>query len=108
MDTIKIANEVVAVIAALAAMEVDGVKSMADNITNEMIQKLSKKNLSKGVRVDVNEGRVSVVLMLNIDYNANIPKVSENVQNRVKNAIESTTDLCVLEVVVKVAGVSVA
>ena len=108
MDTIKIANEVVAVIAALAAMEVDGVKSMADNITNEMIQKLSKKNLSKGVRVDVNEGRVSVVLMLNIDYNANIPKVSENVQNRVKNAIESMTDLCGLEVVVKVAGVSVA
>ena len=67
MDTIKIANEVVAVIAALAAMEVDGVKSMAGNITNEMIQKLSKKSLSKGVRVDVNEGRVSVVLMLNID-----------------------------------------
>ena len=108
MDTIKIANEVVAVIAALAAMEVDGVKSMADNITNEMIQKLSKKNLSKGVRVDVNEGRVSVVLMLNIDYNANIPKVSENVQNRVKNALESMTALCVLEVVVKVAWVSVA
>ena len=100
MDTIKIANEVVAVIAALAAMEVDGVKSMAGNITNEMIQKLSKKSLSKG--------RVSVVLMLNIDYNASIPKVSENVQNRVKNAIESMTDLCVLEVVVKVAGVSVA
>ena len=93
MDTIKIANEVVAVIAALAAMEVDGVKSMAGNITNEMIQKLSKKSLSKGVRVDVNEGRVSVVLMLNIDYNASIPKVSENVQNRVKNAIESMTDL---------------
>lgn len=93
MDTIKIANEVVAVIAALAAMEVDGVKSMAGNITNEMIQKLSKKSLSKGVRVDVNEGRVSVVLMLNIDYNASIPKVSEDVQNRVKNAIESMTDL---------------
>ena len=108
MDTIKIANEVVAVIAALAAMEVDGVKSMAGNITNEMIQKLSKKSLSKGVRVDVNEGRVSVVLMLNIDYNASIPKVSEDVQNRVKNAIESMTDLCVLEVVVKVAGGSVA
>ena len=80
MDTIKIANEVVAVIAALAAMEVDGVKSMAGNITNEMIQKLSKKSLSKGVRVDVNEGRVSVVLMLNIDYNASIPKVSEDVE----------------------------
>ena len=62
---IKIADEVVAIIAALAATEVEGVASMAGNITNELIGKLGMKNLSKGVKVDVLEGIVTVSLALN-------------------------------------------
>ena len=63
---IKIADEVVAIIAALAATEVEGVASMAGNITNELIGKLGMKNLSKGVKVDVLEGIVTVSLALNL------------------------------------------
>ena len=59
---VKIADEVVAIIAALAATEVEGVASMAGNITNELISKLGMKNLSKGVKVDVLEGVVTVSL----------------------------------------------
>lgn len=102
---IKIADEVVAIIAALAATEVEGVASMAGNITNELIGKLGMKNLSKGVKVDVLEGIVTVSLALNLKYNYNIVEVSARVQEKVKNAIENMTGLEVADVNIKVAGV---
>ena len=102
---IKIADEVVAIIAALAATEVEGVASMAGNITNELIGKLGMKNLSKGVKVDVLEGIVTVSLALNLKYNYSIVEVSERVQEKVKNAIENMTGLEVADVNIKVAGV---
>ncbi len=102
---IKIADEVVAIIAALAATEVEGVVSMAGNITNELIGKLGMKNLSKGVKVDVLEGIVTVSLALNLKYNYSIVEVSARVQEKVKNAIENMTGLEVADVNIKVAGV---
>lgn len=102
---IKIADEVVAIIAALAATEVEGVASMAGNITNELIGKLGMKNLSKGVKVDVLEGIVTVSLALNLKYNYSIVEVSARVQEKVKNAIENMTGLEVVDVNIKVAGV---
>lgn len=100
---IKIADEVVAIIAALAATEVEGVASMAGNITNELIGKLGMKNLSKGVKVDVLEGIVTVSLALNLKYNYSIVEVSARVQEKVKNAIENMTGLEVADVNIKVA-----
>ena len=102
---IKIADEVVAIIAALAATEVEGVASMAGNITNELIGKLGMKNLYKGVKVDVLEGIVTVSLALNLKYNYSIVEVSARVQEKVKNAIENMTGLEVADVNIKVAGV---
>ena len=102
---IKIADEVVAIIAALAATEVEGVASMAGNITNELIGKLGMKNLSKGVKVDVLEGIVTVSLALNLKYNYSIVEVSARVQEKVKNVIENMTGLEVADVNIKVAGV---
>ena len=102
---IRIADEVVAIIAALAATEVEGVASMAGNITNELIGKLGMKNLSKGVKVDVLEGIVTVSLALNLKYNYSIVEVSARVQEKVKNAIENMTGLEVADVNIKVAGV---
>ena len=103
---IKIADEVVAIIAALAATEVEGVASMAGNITNELIGKLGMKNLSKGVKIDVSEGKVSVDLAINMEYGYNIPEVTGAVQDRVKNAIETMTGLAVEDVNIRVAGVN--
>ncbi len=85
---VQIADEVVAIIAGLAATEVEGVDSMAGNITNELVGKLGMKNLSKGVKVDVTEEHVSVDLSLNIRYGYNIPAVSEQVQEKVSTAID--------------------
>lgn len=103
---VKIASDVVAVIAGLAAAEVEGVYAMAGNITNELIAKLGKKNLSKGVKVQMEAGVAHVDMMINVRYGYNIPKVSEQVQERVSQQIETMTGLNVSEVNVRVAGVN--
>lgn len=105
LGEVKIADEVVAIIAALAATEVEGVASMAGNITNEVIGKLGIRNLSKGVKVDVLEGVVTVTLALNMKYNYSIVDVTGKVQEKVKNAVENMTGLEVADVNIKVAGV---
>ena len=105
LGEVKIADEVVAIIAALAATEVDGVASMAGNITNEVIGKLGIKNRSKGVKVDVLECVVTVSLALNLKYNYSIMDVSAKVQDKVKNAVENMTGLEVADVNIRVAGV---
>lgn len=105
LGEVQIADEVVAIIAGLAATEVDGVASMAGNITNELIGKLGMKNLSKGVKVDVLEGTVTVSLALNLKYGFSIMDISNKVQERVKAAIENMTGLAVADVNIKVAGV---
>lgn len=104
---VQIADEVVAIIAGLAAMEVEGVDSMAGNKTNEIAGKLGMKNLSKGVKVDVTEEEVSIDLVINMKYGYSIPRVSEQVQDKVKTAIETMTGLTVLDVNIKIAGVNV-
>ena len=95
----------VAIIAGLAATEVEGVASMAGNITNELVSKLGMKNLSKGVKVSVENGVVKVDLTLNIDYGYSVPKTSEKVQERVKSAIENMTGLTVSDVNIRIASV---
>ena len=85
LGEVQIADEVVATIAALAATEIEGVSSMAGNITNELIGKLGVKNLSKGVKVVVTDQKRDVgIFALNIDYGYSIMKVSEKVQDRSK------------------------
>ena len=105
MGEVQIADEVVAIIAGLAATEVEGVASMAGNITNELVGKLGMKNLSRGVKVAVQENEVTVELSLNMSYGYSIPKTSAKVQEKVKSAIESMTGLSVVEVNIYIAGV---
>ena len=104
---VQIADEVIAIIAGLAATEVKGVASMAGNVTNELVAKLGMKNLSRGVKVEVFDTSVSVDLALNLDYGYSIPSVCTKVQERVKSAIENMTGFSVLDVNIKIAGVNV-
>ncbi|MGI6011699.1 MAG: Asp23/Gls24 family envelope stress response protein [Ruminococcus sp.] len=106
IGTVQIADEVVAIIAGLAATEVEGVNSMAGNITNELVGKLGMKNLSKGVKVSVQDGMVSVDLNLNIKYGYAIPEVCSKVQDKVKSAIENMTGLSVSGINIGIAGVN--
>ncbi len=102
---IRIANEVVAVIAGLAATEVEGVESMDGNVTYAVISRLGVKNLSRGVKVGVEDGKVSIDLALNLLYGYPIPEVCTAVQDRVKSAIESMTGLTVMNVNVRICGI---
>ena len=105
VGTVQIADEVVAIIAGLAATEVEGVASIAGNITNELIGKLGMKKLQRGVKVEVAEGVVSVDLDINIKYGYSIPKARAVVQEKVKSAIENMTGLEVADVNVNIADV---
>ena len=107
LGEVKIADEVVAIIAGLAAMEVDGVASMSGNATRELISKLGMKSLSKGVKVDVLEGIVTVSLKLNLKYGYNVMDICQKVQEKVKAAIENMTGLTVADVNIRIAGVDV-
>ena len=102
---VRIADEVVAIIAGLAATEVDGVSSMAGNITNEIVSKLGMKNLSKGIMTEIVDNEVKVDVAIHIAYGFSIPEVSSKVQDKVKNAIENMTGLNVAVVNVRIASV---
>ena len=107
LGEVKIADEVVAIIAGLGATEVDGVASMAGNATRELVAKLGVKSLSKGVKVDVLEGIVTVSLALNLKYGYSIKTITGKVQEKVKAAIENMTGLEVADVNIRVAGVEI-
>ncbi|MCC8047430.1 MAG: Asp23/Gls24 family envelope stress response protein [Clostridiales bacterium] len=105
---VRIADEVVAIIAGLAASEVEGVASMAGNVTRDLINKLSFKSLSKGVRITVEDRTVKVALAINIRYGYNVPTTCAQIQEKVKTAIETMTGLDVAEVNVKIVNVQMS
>lgn len=104
---VQIADEVIAVIASIAATEVEGVAKMSGNITSEIAGMVGMKNLSKGVKVKVDEEmeKVDINLSLIMDYGVSIPDISREVQDRVKNSIETMTGLEVSEVNIRIAGI---
>ncbi|HHT47600.1 MAG TPA: Asp23/Gls24 family envelope stress response protein [Firmicutes bacterium] len=106
LGAIRIADEVVSIIAGLAATEVDGVASMSGGIAGGIAEALGRKNFSKGVKVEVGEEETSVDLFLIVRYGSRIPDVAWEVQENVKKAIENMTGLKVIKVNVHVQGVN--
>jgi uncharacterized alkaline shock family protein YloU len=105
VGVIRIADEVVGIIAGLAATEVSGVAGMSGGLVGGIAEMLGKKNLSKGVKVEVGEKEAAVDLYLIVEYGIRIPDIALKVQENVKRAIESMTGLDVVEVNVHVQGV---
>lgn len=106
LGAVQIADDVVAMIASLAATEVDGVSALVGNITNELMSKVGMKKLTKGVKVEVIEGVVSLELAIMIEYGHNIPQTCQDVQTKVKTAIENMTGLSVSDINIRIAGVN--
>ena len=104
--TVKIADDVVASIAGIAATEVAGVVSMAGNIGNELKSKMGVKNLAKGVKVEVIGKSVKADIALIVEYGYSIPAISQKVQEKVKSTIENMTGLTVTDVNIRIAGVN--
>jgi uncharacterized alkaline shock family protein YloU len=107
IGAIRISDEVVAIIAGIAATEVQGVAGMSGGIAGGIAEMLGRKNLSKGVKVEVGEKEAAVDLYIIVEYGCRIPEVSWDIQEKVKNSIETMTGLSVVEVNIHVQGVNI-
>ena len=105
LGVVRIADEVVSIIAGLAATEVNGIEGMSGGLVGGIAEILSKKNFAKGVKVEVGEKEAAVDLFIIVKYGVRIPDVALSVQENVKQAIETMTGLSVVEVNVHVQGV---
>ena len=106
-EGIKISSEVVSVIAGVAVSEVSGVYSMAGGFAGGISEVLSgKRNLSKGIKVELGEKEVKIDVNIIVEYGLRIPDVAFEIQNRVKKAVEAMTGLKVVAVNIHVQGVN--
>ena len=106
-EGIKISNDVIAVIAGVAASEVPGVSAMAGGLTGGLTEALKgKKNLAKGIKVEATEKTAKIDVNIIVEYGSRIPDVAFEIQNRVKKSVENMTGLKVEEVNVHVQGVN--
>lgn len=105
LGAIKIADEVVSIIAGLAATEIEGIAGMSGGVVGGIAEMLGRKNFSKGVKVEVGEREAAVDLYIIVKYGARIPDVALSAQENIKKAIETMTGLSVVEVNVHVQGV---
>ena len=106
-SNIKIADDVVAVIAGVAVSEVQGVYEMSGGFAGGISEVLSgKKNLAKGIKVEINEKTTKIDVNIIVEYGTRIPDVAFEIQNKVKKVVETMTGLTVSEVNVHVQGVN--
>lgn len=105
LGNIHISEEVLAVIAAASALEVEGVGGLAANLGTDLAELLGKKTLSRGIRLEVAEENVTVDVNILVKYGHTIPEVGRAVQEAVMSSIEATSGLTVEAVNVNVGGV---
>ncbi len=104
---VGISEDVLAIMAGIAAMEVDGVASINKNATRQLIAKLGIKSLAHGVRVVEQDGALNVWINLNLDFDSNASEVCTEVQGKVKNCMQNMTGMTVEAVNISIAGVAV-
>lgn len=107
IGSVKIADDVVSMIASLAAMEVEGVAGMSGNMTNEILSRVGVRNAARGTRVEVLQKKVKLDLSIVMEYGYNIPATCQRVQVKVKNAVENMTGLEVTNVNIRISGINV-
>ncbi|MBR0164066.1 MAG: Asp23/Gls24 family envelope stress response protein [Lachnospiraceae bacterium] len=109
MDTeigkVKIATDVIARIAGIAALDVEGVDAAGGNLNREAVSKVSKNTLGKGVKVNITGGKAALDLSLVMGYGYNIPDTCRAVQQKVSQTVTNMTGLLVSDVNVRVAGI---
>ncbi len=104
--SVKVSEEVVAIIAGIAATDVSGVAGMSGGIAGGIAEILGRKNLSKGVKVEVGEKEAAIDLYIIVEFGARIPEVAWDIQEKVKTAVQTMTGLNVVEVNIHVQGVN--
>lgn len=105
IGSVRISDEVVEVIAGLAATEIEGVAGMSGGIAGGIAEALGRKNLSRGIKVEVGDEEASIDIYIIVDFGVRIPDVAWEVQENVKSAVERMTGLKVSKVNIHVQGV---
>nr|WP_246541247.1 Asp23/Gls24 family envelope stress response protein [Peptoniphilus ovalis] len=105
--TIKISEDVIATIASVAAENVEGIVKVGSNFKSQVSDILNTKNFNRGVKVNIGEKETIIDVYLTIEYGIKIVDVCEEVQKKVKEAIENMTDFEVVEVNVHLSGIAV-
>ena len=106
--SIRIAEEAVAGIVSLVAAQIDGIAGMSGSMTSGLTEKLGKKNLTKGIKVELNDQDVIIALYIFVEYGVKIPKLALEIQNQVRDTVQAMTGLRVKEVNIYVQGISFA
>jgi uncharacterized alkaline shock family protein YloU len=106
-DKIRISDEVIATIAGIAASEVKGVTSLSGGIADGIASMLGRKNLGKGVKVEMGEKEVVIDLSIIVEYGSKIHIVAKDIQSKVREVVEDMTGLTVVEINVSVLGVNI-
>ena len=104
---VKISDDVVAIIAGVAATEIPGVVSMSGGLTGGFSEILGMKNLSKGVKVELRDNDALIDVFIVVEYGLNISEIGKKVQTNVKSSVETMTELNVVEVNVNIQGVNI-
>ena len=107
LGQLKVTNEVIAILAGMAAMEEDGVQAMSGGITGELAQALGIKNLSKGVKIETDAEGIHVNIYVIVELGVRIPDVAWSIQEKVKKMVEKMTGSKVAEVNIHVQGVNI-
>jgi len=105
LGLIKIHNNVIASIAYLAALEIDGISRICDDVRSRILNFIGKKTKSGAIDVRTRGESISVVVPLIVKYGYNIPEVALKVQERIKSAIEESTDVTPKDIIIKIKGV---
>jgi uncharacterized alkaline shock family protein YloU len=106
LGVVRIADEVVSTVAGLAIAEVDGVVNTSGSWSTDLVEKLGRKNVGKGIKVEVNGEETNIDIFIVVEFGYPIPQVAENVQREVKTAVETMTGLTVTAINVNVVSVS--
>lgn len=105
LGVVKISEEVVKTIAGIAAVDIPGVAGMSGGLTGGFAELLGRKNLTKGIKVAVGEKEAAIDIFVVLEFGVRVPEVASNMQNKVKNSVETMTGLKVVEVNIHVQGV---
>ena len=106
VGSVRIADEVISIIAGLAATEIQGVAGMSGGLAGGIAELLGKKNLSKGVKVHIGEKQVAIDLYVIMEYGVSIPDIAIKIQEKVKESVENMSGMQVMEINIHVEGIS--
>jgi len=105
LGSINVSNEIIANIVGAAVTEIDGVVSLSGGVADGIAEFLRKKDYSKGIDLEINDGKIRIDISVILEFGLRIPDIAWKIQQNVKRRIEEMTDLSVSAVNVLVRGV---